>query len=497
VSKTAEVPVVTSKLATLPLAQLHESPMNPRKTFDDQAQKNLTESVKVHGVLTALVVREEGEGFYEILGGARRFRAAQDAGLVSVPCQIVVANDKAAFEIVVIDNLQRLDIHPLEEAEGFARLLDSANGDIEGVSDRVSKPTPYIRQRTALLKLITPMKKLFVSGAFQIGHAIQIARLQEPDQKELVSWFGRGDEIPSVAALKRHIEESVMLDLSKVPWSLKDEDLVKKAGSCETCPKRTGWETDLFSDVKGNRCTDSVCYKEKMQAHMTGIQKELEAKGQKVVGIYTDYVSKPQKGALASDQWIEIKKRQFCDHATKGVVVSGLEAGTVKDICANLEGCKIHGPQVMHGRTPQEKTKMHKEVQKAKRAIIVRTRLLKAIWEKTEALVPADLNLVARVFFERLWHDSKRRLAKALGMLEKKDDVAKVIEGHLKMMKDSEKGLSAFILACALSPALDPRYNDGEELKAWASSAGINVAAIEGIVDNEMAKKSKVKKGKK
>lgn len=172
----------------IPLAWLRESPLNTRKTFDPVKLKELADSIREKGILTPLFVRyrkpakEDPAGeLNEILAGARRFRAAKLAGLVSVPCIVsATMDDSAALEIITMENLQREDLSALEEAQGFKALLDLGKYTIEELAKRLGKSASYVYQRVKLTELSPVAAKALTDQKITPGHAILIAR-QEPE----------------------------------------------------------------------------------------------------------------------------------------------------------------------------------------------------------------------------------------------------------------------------------------------------------------------------
>ena len=135
-----------SEYRNLPLASLTESAMNPRRSFDEAALNELAESIRTQGLLSPLLVRPKGPQNYEIVAGARRYRAAQLAGNKSVPVRIVELTDAQALETSIVENLQRRDVHPLEEAQGFAALLrlEEPKYSIEQIAAKCGKSPAFI-----------------------------------------------------------------------------------------------------------------------------------------------------------------------------------------------------------------------------------------------------------------------------------------------------------------------------------------------------------------
>ena len=230
----------------LPIAQLQESPTNPRKRFNEETLKELAASFKTQGILQPLVVREREANQYEVVAGARRLRAAQLAELKAVPVRVVQLTDAAAIETQVVENLQREDIHPLEEAVGFRSLLDlnDPHYTVAGIAAKAGKSEAYVQGRIKLTELIPPLAEAFLADRITIGHALLIAKLPAAQQQEAFNaafrqmWTSQGNTqvlIP-VRELAAWIESNILLELAAAPFSKSDETLVQEAGSCANCP---------------------------------------------------------------------------------------------------------------------------------------------------------------------------------------------------------------------------------------------------------------------
>src|ERR1700728_1345670 len=253
----------------VPLAELVESPTNPRKMFDNERLEELAESIRSKGVLSPLLARRLN-GHFEIVSGARRYRAALRAGLQEVPVRIVAPNDEEAHETQIIENIQRADVHPFEEAQGFLALLEreGAGYTVEKIAAKTGKAAAYIAKRLRLLDLIPAVAGAFTAGHIGIEHALLIAKLGADVQEEALrrcfdGYYAANDaerSLVPVSRLQAWIEQNVYLSLKSVPFSKDDEALVPEAGSCANCPKRTGFNTLLFSEVREDSCADAACF---------------------------------------------------------------------------------------------------------------------------------------------------------------------------------------------------------------------------------------------
>lgn len=278
-----------------PVAEVTPSPTNPRKHFDKAALQELTDSVKAHGVLQPVLVRpfidrdnpvgealgigkaaiEEANGRprprFELVCGERRWRAAKAAGVEKIPIVVRELDDKAVLEIQVVENLQRDDLHPLEEAEGYERLMKRHQYAVEDLAAKVGKSKAYIYGRLKLLNLGGSGRKAFWAGVLSPSVALLVARVPEGElqDKALVGIAGdRYVEPLTHREAAAFLQRDFMQNLKGAPFDVKAADLVKGAGPCAKCPKRTGNQPELFSDVdRADVCTDPDCFKAKTAAH--------------------------------------------------------------------------------------------------------------------------------------------------------------------------------------------------------------------------------------
>lgn len=167
--------------AELPVAQIVPGKYQPRRHFDEAYIEELAESIRAHGIIQPLVVRLLGEGLYEIIAGERRFRAAQVAGLDSVPVVIRDLSDQKALEFAIIENVQRQDLNPIEEAEGYQRLMDEFGYTQEALSEKIGKSRSHIANLLRLLQLPEGVKTLVQTNQLSMGHARALIGSKEPE----------------------------------------------------------------------------------------------------------------------------------------------------------------------------------------------------------------------------------------------------------------------------------------------------------------------------
>ena len=165
----------------LPLDQIHADRANPRKRFDEAQLAELAASLKNQGVLQPILVRKDSKG-YRIIAGERRWRAAEKAGRKEIPALIREASDAEAYELALVENIQRSDLNPLEEAEAFRRLVEERKLTQEQVAERVGKDRSTVANSLRLLALPNEVKQLVADGDLDMGHARAILGLSKPQE---------------------------------------------------------------------------------------------------------------------------------------------------------------------------------------------------------------------------------------------------------------------------------------------------------------------------
>ncbi len=171
----------TGGSVSLPIAQVEPGLNQPRKHFDDEALADLAESIRQHGVLQPLTVRRLASGYYQIIAGERRWRAARLAGLEEVPAIVIEADDRKVMELGLIENLQREDLNPMEEAAGYRALVQDYGLTQEEAAKRVSKSRPAVANAMRLLALPQEVQWLIEQGNLSAGHGRALLALPSPE----------------------------------------------------------------------------------------------------------------------------------------------------------------------------------------------------------------------------------------------------------------------------------------------------------------------------
>ena len=166
-------------ISTLPMALVEPNPDQPRKVFDREAMESLRQSIATHGVITPITVRMGADGYYQIIAGERRWRAARSAGLTDIPAMVIEATDSQVMELALIENLQREDLNPIEEAKGYHELIERFGMTQDKVAERVGKSRPAISNALRLLALPEAAQDMVACGSLSPGHARAVLAIQD------------------------------------------------------------------------------------------------------------------------------------------------------------------------------------------------------------------------------------------------------------------------------------------------------------------------------
>ena len=180
-------PMETGGVTTLSIHKVEPNPLQPRKVFDEEELQALADSIEKHGLIQPLTVRQLENGYYQIIAGERRWRAARIAGLNEVPAVIIEADDKKAMELALIENLQRQDLNPVEEALGYKSLMEDYGLTQEDTAKRVGKSRPTVANALRLLGLCPEVLEKLRSGELTAGHARAVLTVKSPKKQQEVA----------------------------------------------------------------------------------------------------------------------------------------------------------------------------------------------------------------------------------------------------------------------------------------------------------------------
>lgn len=315
----------------LDLALIVESRTNPRKVFYTDRLDELANSIRAAGVHQPILVRplpasRLGETFddrragdplpaYEIIAGHRRFRASKLAGKDDIPAIIKRLDDAAVLELQLIENLQRDDLHPLEEAEGYERLIQETGISKPDLGAKIGKSREYVYTRLKLLSLCSQAREAFLKHEIDSSRATVIARipvekLQIKALEEATRKDWTGGHAVSFAAFDHWCRQHVMLPLNRARFPIADATLLEGAPSCPECPKRTGAQPEVYPDAESaDICTDPTCFHEKEAANLQRAADQVRAQGKQVIDaeesrkIFQAHMSQRFKGFVELDRY--------------------------------------------------------------------------------------------------------------------------------------------------------------------------------------------------
>lgn len=212
-----EEPLEKSAYQLLPIYKVEPNPDQPRHDFDEEELQALADSITVHGIIQPLTVREMPNGYYQIIAGERRWRAARMANLSDVPAVIIEADDKKAMELALIENLQRQDLNPLEEALGYQTLMNEYGLTQEEAAGRVGKSRPAVANAMRLLGLCPEVQERVRKGELSAGHARAILQLKSEKKQQ--------EAAQKIVALGLSVRQAELLckNMSKEPVPQKKE----------------------------------------------------------------------------------------------------------------------------------------------------------------------------------------------------------------------------------------------------------------------------------
>lgn len=489
------------KYQVIEMAKLFESKSNPRQSKDSGKMKELEDSILEKGVLQPIVVRPVEDKF-EIVCGARRYTASKNIGLTSIPACIRTLDDKAVLEIQLIENAQRSDVHPLEEAEGYERLMKQYKYTVEEIADKVGKSKTYVYQRMTLCSLIPECRKMFYDGKLTPSTALLVARMAKDVQKNAGSEIAKGRYYQSgpmnLREAHEHLQRNYMLDLKDVAFS-KDDKICPDLGSCATCQKRTGNQDALFPDIKeGDRCTDPGCFNAKRKAMIDRQTEKAKSMGLEVakssdVFPHGNFVGNGYKD-LNDKNYADKKQRTYREilkghkkfMMTLAVDNNGVihEVAKEKDIQKALRelGFRV-GTSSRHDGKSVAEERREKEIKDKIHSNIIDEILAKVTSDKKESF----WRILARASYQNCYDDAACFIAKRIIPGTKRQDAGSVVKAHLNMLSIEDSKL--FMIECFLASQYSEAHADMSKLY------GVDEKTIEKKVRTAMTnKKAKAKK---
>jgi ParB family chromosome partitioning protein len=235
-------------VSMIPLDQILPNRYQPRTTFVEAELDELAQSVKEHGVLQPIVVRRKGDGMYELIAGERRFRAAKIAGMTTIPSLVRNSNDEKALAVALVENIQRRNLNPMEEAKAYSRLMGEFGLTQDLVSRSVGKDRSSIANIVRLLSLPKDVQEYIESGAISLGHAKVLAGLPTPEAQ-----FQLARKIVSEQLSVRQIEQMILGQKRNKGARSKKDEPHRFRNLEEQFRKRLGTKVQVKAGTRGGQ----------------------------------------------------------------------------------------------------------------------------------------------------------------------------------------------------------------------------------------------------
>lgn len=258
------------ELKNVKLTDITVSKTNPRKHFDEESVLELAESIREKGIIQPIVLRPNGAaGKYELVCGERRYRASvMVKGAIktrdTIPAIIRELSDEEVLQLQIIENLQRKDIHPMDEAVAFNALMAIKGFDLAEIAKRIGKGPAYVATRLKLNDLIDSFQKAFYKDRINLSLALKISRLNQEDQSNIWEDRGSDEEADKIEISEWHLKK-YQHKLDDAPFDTKDATLNNTMGACTKCPFNSASNTLLFPDLaNASICSNSKCFSGKV-----------------------------------------------------------------------------------------------------------------------------------------------------------------------------------------------------------------------------------------
>lgn len=498
--------MVDNQIHRIELSRISPSPTNPRKHFDEEKLRELSESIRTQDVLQPILIRHKKDSEdFELIAGERRYRASLMAGLMDIPAFIREMSDLQVLEVQVVENMQRDDLHPLEEAEGYERLMKEHAYTADLLAEKVNKSKAYIYAKLKLTALCEEARAAFYSGLSE-SIALLIARIPTADlQKKALKGIiapQYGDGSLSVRQSASYIQNNFMLRIDQAPFKTSDESLLPGVGACGKCPNLAANQPEIYSDLKNaDVCTDPDCFAKKKQASIRNRKAEAEAKGQAVICGEEAKKLFPY-GIYGSNKWKKLDEHDYSlpgksktyrqllkkdmppvtliEDVRDGILV---ECVAVKDIHTAL-------PELIRIASSRDSSKEEEKAAREETAFRrqwldeIRREFAKELGERSLPLFPTlngqELKMVAEKLFGCLDFDTRKRLLSFWFEEKISHDFVYQFEREL-IEKLPDQDICALLIDCCLigetHVALYSKPDTGR-MQVFSEKLGINHEAI-------------------
>ncbi len=332
------------KLSIISVSDIHESPWNPRKHFGKKSLEELAESLKSSvGQINAVLVRPRPEGGYELAAGHRRLRAARLANLIALEAKVRDMDDETFIKVLNVENLQREDVHPLDEARGYELLMKKLEGyTVSRIAKEAGKSESYVYDRLQLLKLISEAQELFLADRIEFGHAVILARLGPEWQRKIVLPSGRQNFYSRTRAtgLWEAVSDSGEL------FADEEKDKADKFRGLKPVTPR---ELQLWVNDHVRFEIEKESAAPQLFPETVALVKEAEESREKVIAITFDHqvphaARDEKEKTYGVNAWkhADGKKGKVCDRSVVGLVKAGPSRGEAFRVCVAKDRCKTH-----------------------------------------------------------------------------------------------------------------------------------------------------------
>lgn len=534
--------------------QAINSPTNPRRRrgLDLDSLRTLADSITTHGLAQPILVRPlpasrlgetsalDPRPAYEVVAGERRWRAAQLAELPTMPMLVRDLTDGAVLEIQLVENIEREDMDPMEEAEGFQLLREKLGYTVEQIADKMGKGRgpSYVRKRMKLLDLTPESREAMYDGTLQLSTGLLVARYPAAKQaaaiKHIAGMATRAADGTLVPAPFREVSLALYRKFATIlktaPFDTTDPGLVFNAGPCSTCSKRTRAHEDLFADHEGHTdagedsCLDSACWGEKKTAHVARATADAQARGLQVLeeaealkvapspwsSYRTGYVSIDATAYWETGDDGEEREVTYADalraqgrKAAKPVVMINPHTSKVEELLPDDLAKKLLPKAVQDNnaknaaaaqqRIASEHARMDNtppEVKAMRRHEVIRAvmfRLFDGVRQRPRSI--DELRLIAEQTIAHRSGDDLDHLEVYMGWVDKHDAEDPTAYLHEKIGALDADQLGQVITMAAMEDALTSyygRYDDEAEAVAYVQAQGIDVLAVRDKVDEDL-----------
>ncbi len=516
--------------ATLPLAQLVPSLTQPRKRFDPEALQDLAETIKLWGVMQPILVRKlpaarladtfeqrgdrrRGEALptHEIVAGERRWRASKLAGLPTIPVLERDLTDEAVAVMQLVENIQRENLDPLDEAESFDRLMQDHGYTADDIAGTVRKGRTHVYETVRLLTLTGEARKALQNGTLNRSNGVLISRVPT-EQLQLAAFRDicpNGEQISHRAA-QDLVRRKYMLELINAPFDTADAELLPRAGSCPACPKRTGASPELFGDVKNaDVCTDTRCFGEKKAAHFERMRLNAIAAGRKVISGDEARDIMPTDGGTPAGYMLLDKPRTVPgtgkaaeplrqllgqDLPADKVVLIETPSGTMVEampLRAASEAIEQRNaaaaPEARKPSAAEQKATLQAEYEQRWRDRAIRDVISAAQGMAEDQPLPTAI--WQRLIRQEACEGDEVLVGVALGMPSRWSD-ADLDKAVLRAAEHPKRALLALAAVCDVQPGFEGPAEHAPQLEAAAISLGLDLAGIKQQIREDMKREA-------